>query len=327
MSPLFRSVFLLALTACAVRGGTGLDATGDPTDDRIDDPLAVDLTDVVLTLRSADCADYVDSYYALATDLERDLVFDAAFDIEHDGDVCTFTSNSIPNHDFNDRGSFATPVAEVDLAYDVPADPVAASSPTPLSLAYDNAVFLNGVKLDVLAAACYGVGPDRLGQEKIGCHEQDQPWRYDPMHPGNRFGTDAHNAHTQPDGSYHYHGSPNALFEHANPSTESPVIGFAADGFPIFGPYIEEGGRIRKVVSGYTLKAGQRVSQAGEGAYPGGTYDGTFVDDYTFTGAGDLDECNGMSRDGVYGYYVTDTYPWVIGCFTGTPDDSFRKRR
>ncbi len=30
-----------------------------------------------------------------------------------------------------------------------------------------------------------------------------------------------------------------------------------------------------------------------------------------------------MTIDGQYGYYVTDTYPWVIGCFKGTPDASF----
>lgn len=103
------------------------------------------------------------------------------------------------------------------------------------------------------------------------------------------------------------------------------MIGFAADGFPIFGPFIDDGGTVRRVVSGWTLRTGERQSQDGEGAFPGGTYDGTYVDDYEFTGAGDLDACNGMTRDGVYGYYVTDTYPWVLGCFAGTPDDSFRK--
>ena len=28
------------------------------------------------------------------------------------------------------------------------------------------------------------------------------------MFAGNSFGTDEHNAHTQPDGAYHYHGDP-----------------------------------------------------------------------------------------------------------------------
>jgi len=54
-------------------------------------------------------------------------------------------------------------------------------------------------------------------------------------------------------------------------------------------------------------------------------HDGTYVDDYAFTNAGDLDEWNGMTMNGVYGYDVTDTFPWVMRCFKGTPDPSFRK--
>ncbi|MGB0867811.1 MAG: hypothetical protein ACPGSC_14965 [Granulosicoccaceae bacterium] len=30
-----------------------------------------------------------------------------------------------------------------------------------------------------------------------------------------------------------------------------------------------------------------------------------------------------MTVDGQYGYYVTDTYPWVIKCLSGTPHESF----
>lgn len=31
-----------------------------------------------------------------------------------------------------------------------------------------------------------------------------------------------------------------------------------------------------------------------------------------------------MTIDGKYAYYVTDTFPWVINCFKGTPDPSFK---
>mgnify|MGYP001986768641 CR=1 FL=1 len=37
----------------------------------------------------------------------------------------------------------------------------------------------------------------------------------------------------------------------------------------------------------FGLKAGDRVSQDDEGAFPGGSHDGTFRDDYEYTGAGD----------------------------------------
>lgn len=49
------------------------------------------------------------------------------------------------------------------------------------------------------------------------------------------------------------------------------------------------------------------------------------MDDYECTGAGDLDECNGMTIDGQYGCYVTGTYPWILACHHGTPDPSFDK--
>jgi len=69
------------------------------------------------------------------------------------------------------------------------------------------------------------------------------------MGAGGNFGTDEHNAHTQPDGTYHYHGNPLALFEQSNPTSPSPVIGFAADGFPVFGSFILDGGTIRRATT------------------------------------------------------------------------------
>ena len=103
----------------------------------------------------------------------------------------------------------------------------------------------------------------------------------------------------------------------------SPVVGFAADGFPIYGSYILDIGEVRKVQSGYRLKSEARPSGVGQ---PGGIYDGLFRDNYEFVpGLGDLDECNGMSIDGSYRYYITDEYPYVLGCFSGTPDVSFVK--
>jgi hypothetical protein len=123
----------------------------------------------------------------------------------------------VPNHDFNASGHFANPFREQDQTFTVPATPVAAARPTPLSLQYDNAVFLNGVKLDLMAAGCYGV---RDGN--IGCNDMDTPYRYDPLGAVGNFGADEHNAHTQPDGTYHYHGNPMAMFEQSG-ATPPPL--------------------------------------------------------------------------------------------------------
>ncbi len=278
----------------------------------------VDLTDRLLSRRSANCADYAGSYTSTATDLARSLSFTGSLAIAVSDGSCTFSSNNIPNHSMGQGGAFATPVSAQSSSFRVSATPAFAAQTTALSLAWNNAVLLNGVRVDMLAAACFGVGDGR-----IGCNNEAQPWRYDPMSPRNNFGTDIHNAHTQPDGAYHYHGNPVALFDLAGGAL-SPVVGFAADGFPVYGPFIAaEGGGFRKVRTSYRLKSGSRPSGAGN---PGGVYDGTFRDDYEFVnGLGDLDACNGMSVDGQYGYYITDGFPYMTNCFRGTPDASFRK--
>ena len=75
--------------------------------------------------------------------------------------------------------------------------------------------------------------------------------------------------------------------------------------------------------SSYQPRAGQRSSAAGN---PGGSFNGAYRDDYEFiAGSGDLDACNGMTLDGVYGYSVTERFPYILGCFTGLPDSSFNK--
>ena len=103
------------------------------------------------------------------------------------------------------------------------------------------------------------------------------------------------------------------------------MIGFAADGFPIYGSYIydSETGIYRKVVSGYTLKDGLRGEESDTN--PGGTYDGLYRADWEWTDAGDLDECNGMTYNDQYGYFVTDQFPYILNCFKGSPHASFAK--
>jgi len=286
-----------------------------------------DITDVLLTNDSPECSSHTGEYLSDVLDVFEDVGFSGSLNVSENLNSCVFTTSSIPNHNFNDGvRNFVNVAAVVNQVFEVTKTPTAAASTSELQINADNAIFLNGVKLDILAAACYGVGPDPLGSERIGCGDITTPWRYDPMSELNNFSTDTHNAHTQANGTYHYHGDPNALFNSTEtPTKASPVIGFAADGFPIFGSFINDEGTIRKVVPGYTLKAGARVSQAGEGAFPGGSYDGTFRDDYEFTAVGDLDECNGMIKNGKYGYYITDSFPWVMACFKGTPDPSFNK--
>ena len=76
------------------------------------------------------------------------------------------------------------------------------------------------------------------------------------------FRVDIHNAHVQPDGTYHYHGNPNALFDDSPSEDGSPLIGWAADGFPIYGSYILE-------VSTYQIDSLKTITQElGISAFP-----------------------------------------------------------
>ncbi len=278
----------------------------------------INITNVILDNTNANCEAYMAQYMSNANDIARDLLFVGDLQISVENDKCIFSTNAIPNHDFNDGGNrFPNNVSEQSDRYEITVTPQFATDTTPLTLRIDNAIMLNGVKVDLLAAGCFGIA-----NGKTGCNDINTPWRYDPMHLPNGFNVDSHNAHSQADGTYHYHGSPLALFAQ-DPSKVSPVVGFAADGFPIYGSYIEINGVIRKATSSYRLKQGLRPSDNGQ---PGGTYDGSFRDDYEYIeGLGDLDECNGLVVNNSYAYYITDGFPYIIGCFKGTVDDSFLK--
>lgn len=289
---------------------------------------AIDITDKILSNRSGSCADYANGYVSAVTDIQNKKSFSGKLDIKFNQSSCTINSNNIPNHNFNDESArFVTPATEIAQEFVIPIQPKLADSPTALGQRSYQAVMLNGVVVDILSAGCYrpdGRRTDKYGNVKIGCRSTDK-WVTDPLGPGAGFGTDKHNAHVQPGGMYHYHGNPMALFDETPTDNGSPVIGFAADGFPIFGSFFKDPqGKVRKAQSGYTLKEGQRPKSETD---PGGKYDGMYIDDYEFTASGDLDQCNGMTVNGQYGYYVTDSYPWILACLSGEPDPSFNKKR
>jgi YHYH protein len=283
-----------------------------------------DITDAVLTETSNDCGDYAAAYESNVKDVKNGTMFTGQLTIDAGSDSCQITANAIPNYDFNDStANFATDVAEQSLSFNLPRNPKIANSSTELSLLAYGGVILNGVVLDQVANGCYmpnDPSADSDGNIPNGCGLWVD-WRLDPLGKVS-LGADSHNAHTQPGGLYHYHGNPYALYDTADKTLASPVIGFAADGFPIYGPrYVDETtGQIVEATSGYTVKSGARPT--GDSS-PGGSFDGTYIQDYEFTDAGNLDKCNGRTVNGEYGYYVTESYPYVMGCYTGAPDYSF----
>lgn len=164
-------------------------------------------------------------------------------------------------------------------------------------------VALNGVVMEPNAAEFY------QGDMQGG-------WQYDPLGGAIALGLDAHYAHVQPGGKYHYHGLPTGLLAALGPTAgpEGVLVGWAMDGFPI---YYDPSGAAR---ASYRLKAGERPAPVG------GAHDGAFMADWEYApGAGTLDACNGREArtaefpNGTYAYYLTEGYPVIPRCFRGTP--------
>merc|ERR1711935_215847 len=83
----------------------------------------------------------------------------------------------------------------------------------------------------------------------------------------------------------------------------SPVIGFAQDGFPIYGHYFydQDNNEVRMAESSWQIKEDflngrEKPSGAAFNPPPISTHDlGIFVEDWEYVeNSGDLDECNGM---------------------------------
>ena len=230
------------------------------------------------------------------------------------------TSNGIPDHQvgrFPNRGN-PSRISAQNYRFSMPANPKLRSSPTQKRGTLFG-VAVNGVPFDPGTAEVW------KGDRRSG-------WNYEALGGAIPLGLDANFGHVQPTGAYHYHGLPVGLMQDLGWSRTkaSPLIGYAADGFPIYAITAEVDGKVVEMTSSYRLKSGNRPG----GSQPSGDYDGTFVQDYVFVaGSGTLDQCNGANvvtaeyPNGTYAYFLTNDYPVIPRCHMGTPDSSFSKRR
>lgn len=112
-------------------------------------------------------------------------------------------------------------------------------------------------------------------------------------------------------------------------SKHSPIIGWAYDGNPIYGPYgysdpDDLNSEIKRLISGYSLDSGVVYDRPAD--FP----EGFFIEDYKYTDEGDLDLYNGRYcktpefPNGIYAYFCSTTddpesasfkpfYPYFIG--------------
>ena len=140
-----------------------------------------------------------------------------------------------------------------------------------------------------------------------------------------RFGTDINNAHVQPGGAYHYHGMPEGFVAKQNRGQAMTLVGWAADGFPIYARYgyttaTDVTSTIKLMRGSYRLKSSPDANRPATSLYAMGT----FTQDYEYVaGFGDLDECNGRTGvtpefpGGTYHYFATDSYPFLQRCVKG----------
>lgn len=299
-----------------------------------DDVKKIDITNDILTSTEPLCSEYVGIYTSMIKDLSNGNELDGSLEITADNNLCTFMTNQIPNHDLGENSHFANEVSENGATLIITSSPRFGATRSGLGMGA-SAIMLNGVKWEAYPAACYGVGNEPLGREAIGCgHDNlENPWRYNIGSNLNDFGFDTNFAHVQPGGLYHYHSTPTKLYEpECAGSSISPVVGFAADGYPVYGPcFKDRSGSIRPAISSYSVKSGTRQKVEGYttpvkvGNVASSSYDGQFIGDHEFIlDQGDLDICNGMTVNGQYGYYITTGYPYVLACHSGTPSTSFR---
>ena len=94
------------------------------------------------------------------------------------------------------------------------------------------------------------------------------------------------------------------------------IVGYALDGFPILGPTgLRSSYRLREITKRTRLPDGTVLGPGQEGPEVGPAYPlGAFAEDYEFVaGSGDLDEFNGRMTAAGYAYFVTDTWPYMVG--------------
>ena len=240
-------------------------------------------------------------------------------------------SNDIPKHTvgrFPNRGN-PNAIAAQNWTIKIPLQPIPNDTVTPLHQSTNHGppnmpfgVGVNGVLFEP-------------GTAEFWMGDRTADWNYEALGGAVGLGLDANHAHVQPGGIYHYHGLPTGLLEELgftageiDDNTHSPLIGWAADGFPVYYAFgyqqaDDPKSSVVKLTTSFRLKQGQRPSGS---AGPGGRYDGAFIQDYEYAlGTGDLDECNGRFcvtpefPEGTYAYFFTDSWPVIPRGFRGTP--------
>ena len=316
------------------------DSDGDGVEDALDE-CPDNLIGENFTVAANGCSypSYLDNVWmcigggVMVQDLSGNEEEECSVTISSDGVYMTISTPGIANHDM--EGGTAGNIVAQDFDWKLPLTPTNNTNCNP-SVSIDGcdiapdrgpvAVAVNGVPF---YGPEDGPGGDAVAHE-IGIYDEDRQ----------EIDLGICGAHTGP-GGYHYHFDGNCMhwhnetnehsdyeFSKIDNSTHSPIIGFAFDGYPIYGSYGHVDGNVTLMRSNYILKENSGMGYNG-------------IDDYEYSpdNGGHLDACNGRFSptpefpDGIYHYYSTmpvmgdnpnanNAFPYFINCYRGISETS-----
>ena len=275
--------------------------------------------------------------------------FQCQVSVSVQGEDMVVDSNGIPNHDFLSTRGCCTD--ESDHTATIPLNPVNdtggghSSTNCPAAAGrWECAPDRGAVAISVTGVPIFGPeeGP---GGDAVALHFSYFDEDRQPIELGWCTGHAA-------GPTFHYHYDANCIYwtpdagedmsdydpSNIDGGVHSPIIGWAFDGYPIYGMYgyDDDGQSIRAITSSYAV---ERTQEGGDQGYNG-------IDDWNYqAGVGDLDECNGRFGptpeypEGIYHYVstplsgsptmVTDTegaqvgmigFPYFLLCYHGVAD-------
>ena len=249
----------------------------------------------------------------------------------------TLVANGIPNHTVGSFPNANNPntIATYSASQSTTLSPSVSSVQTVPIIGYA----LNGVKFDPNTGGACNNGASSAATQGAGAqctYIGAGAWSLEAIVPNSpfNFGADSNNAHVQPTGEYHYHGAPTGVYSAMGGSESNglgnkmQIVGWAADGFPIYYKYgykiatdansglVLLKGNYKPNSSATTLSTRPLAS-----VFPLGTFRNDWA--YSEANGGDLDECNGRTGvtpefpKGTYYYVATESYPYVQRCIKG----------
>ncbi len=258
--------------------------------------LGEDLSEFIEYEKQIDCQEYV---FSKDVDRENNEESESVSSFVADQKSCYFKTSQESVIEVSQEGNKDQ---AKEKEFRIPRKPVFLEEPRYMPQSHIHGFFLNGMPIDLMPEQC-----QVETSEQEGSNKKIETWNLNP-HSGKgnfvSFGNDS-----AQDGFYRCHLPPYSFSGDEDKTYKDNVIGFAADGIPILFMTSED----QNIQPSYRLKDSN--------------LSGKYREDYEYVeGLGDLDECNGMEKDGSYAYYMTNEFPYLMNCFKAKVHNSFRKK-